>query len=54
MIHLQRQRLSKPWNVSLMGMTNVKNVEDLAFQIVKGSTLIQADRQTNELKIQLS
>jgi hypothetical protein len=54
MIHIQRQRSSKPWNVSSMGMKNVRNAEDSEFQIVHGSTLIKADSQTNELKIQLS
>ncbi len=54
MIHLQRQRLSKPWNVSLTGMKNVRTVEDSEIHIVNNSTLIKADRQTNELKIQLS
>jgi alpha-D-xyloside xylohydrolase len=52
-IHIQRQGLSKPWNVSLRGITNVRKVEDAEFQIVDGSTLIKADRQTNELKIHL-
>jgi alpha-D-xyloside xylohydrolase len=54
MIHVQRQGLSKSWNVFLMGMTNVRNVEEAKFQISNGSTLIKANPQTNELKIQLS
>jgi len=53
MIHVQRQGLSKPWNVSLMGITDVRNVEDAEFQSFNGSSLIKIDRQTNELKIHL-
>ena len=53
-IHIQRQGVSKPWNVWLMSMTNVSNVEDAKFQISNGSTLIKADPQTKDLKIQLS
>ena len=41
-------------NVSLTGMKNVRTVEDSEIHIVNSSTLIKADRQTNELKIQLS
>ena len=54
MIHVQRPGLSKPWNVSLMGMTDVRDVKNAEFQIVNGSTLIKAESPANELKIQLS
>ncbi|HKY54273.1 MAG TPA: alpha-xylosidase, partial [Anaerolineales bacterium] len=50
-IRVQRQGSAKPWNVLLMGLTNVKNVEDAKFQVLDGSTLIKANPQTNELKI---
>ena len=54
MIHIQRQGVSNPWNISLMGKKNVMSVEDAKFQVFNGSTLIRADRQTKKLKIQLS
>jgi alpha-D-xyloside xylohydrolase len=52
-INIQRQGSSKPWNVSLMGVTNVRNAEEAEFLISNGSTLIRVDSQTNELKIHL-
>jgi len=53
LIYIQRQGLSKSWNVLLMGITNVRNIENTNFEIFNGSTLIKADRQIHELKIQL-
>lgn len=53
MVYVQRQGPSKLWNVSLIGVKNVKSVETAKFQIINGSTLINAEPQTDELKIQL-
>lgn len=53
MIYIQRQGLSKSWNVLLVGITNVRNIENANFEIFNGSTLIKAARQIDELKIQL-
>jgi alpha-D-xyloside xylohydrolase len=50
MINIQRQGSVKAWNVRLVGITNVENAED---KIINGSSLVEASRETDELKIQL-
>jgi alpha-D-xyloside xylohydrolase len=51
MFHVQRQGLAKAWNVLLVGTSNVENAEAT---IIDEATLIEASRETDELKIQLS
>jgi alpha-D-xyloside xylohydrolase len=48
MIHMQRQGLSTPWNVLLIGAKSVENAS-----IINGSAFIEAGARVNELNIQL-
>ncbi len=48
MIHIQRQGLSTPWNVLLIGVKSVENAT-----IINDSAFIEAGAQMNELNIQL-
>jgi alpha-D-xyloside xylohydrolase len=50
MFQVQRQGPAKAWNVLLVGISNVENVEA---KIIDEATLIEASRETDELKIQL-
>jgi len=51
-IHIQRQGSSKAWNVNLIGIELVESIENVENETINGSTLIKADHETNELKIQ--
>jgi alpha-D-xyloside xylohydrolase len=52
-IHIQRKGSSKAWNVLLVGVDSVKTVENAARQIVNGSTMIKANNESSEVRIQL-
>jgi len=52
-ISIQRQGSSKAWNVSLIGIDSVKNIENVEIEIINGSMMIKAGHKTNELTIQL-
>ncbi|HLO18767.1 MAG TPA: TIM-barrel domain-containing protein, partial [Anaerolineales bacterium] len=47
-VRIQRQGLSKPWNVLLVGIESVENAE-----IINGSALIKVNSETNELNLQI-
>ncbi|HEX6271266.1 MAG TPA: alpha-xylosidase [Anaerolineales bacterium] len=51
MIHIQRQGPAMGWNVRLMGIDSVENMENA--EIANGSTLIRLGDNTNELNIRL-
>ena len=51
MIHVQRQGLSKPWNVFLIGVNSVENIEDK--EIVGKSTRIRLNGSIDRLDIKL-
>jgi alpha-D-xyloside xylohydrolase len=53
-IHIQRQGVSKTWNVLLIGIDSLKNVEHAQIEITNGSTAIKAQAGVHELKIQLT
>ena len=53
-IHILRQGLSKAWNVNLIGIDSVENMENAEIEIVNGSTLIKANGKSNELAINLT
>ena len=53
-IYIQRQGPSnKTWNVFLIGIDSVENIENTEIEITSGSMMIKADHDTNELTIQL-
>jgi hypothetical protein len=52
-IHIQRQGPPKPWNVLLVGVESVENVENAETQVIDTSTLISLKQKTEELTIQL-
>ena len=52
-IHIQRQGPTKPWNVLLVGVESVENVENAETQVIDTSTLISVKPKTEELTIQL-
>ena len=49
-INVQRQGASKVWNVLLVGIENVENVE--SFEIINGSALVRVNSDANELVLQ--
>jgi len=53
-IDIKREGRSKPWNVSMTNITNVKDAGDAKVLVLGNSTLINMDAQTSELRIQLS
>ena len=50
-IHVQRQASSKPWNMLLVGIDSVVNIEDA--EVINGSTLIKGSAEIDKLTIQL-
>lgn len=50
-VHIQRHGSSKAWNILLVGIGSVENVENA--QMINNSILVRADGKTNELSIQL-
>jgi len=50
-INIQREGPSKAWNLLLVGIDSVENIENV--EITNGSTLIRVNNDTNKLKIQL-
>jgi hypothetical protein len=50
-IHVQRQGLTNPWNVLLVGIDSIEKVENA--EAVNGSTLIKNSRGMNVLKMRL-
>ena len=52
-IHIQRQGTSKAWNVSLVGIDPVENMENAEIETVNGSTFVRVDGEMNELVIRL-
>jgi alpha-D-xyloside xylohydrolase len=50
-INNRRQGLSRPWNILLVGIDSVANMENA--EIISGSTLIRVNDNTDEWKIQL-
>ena len=53
LIYIQRQGLSKPWNVLLVGVESVENVDNAEIEVINASTLIRALDETKELRVQL-
>ncbi len=52
-IHIQRQGAAKAWNVFLVGIDSVEEIENAETEIVSGSTLIRVNGEASELDIQL-
>jgi alpha-D-xyloside xylohydrolase len=52
-INIQRQGPSKTWNVFLVGIDSVENIDNVEIEIINGSTMTRANHKTNELTIQL-
>jgi len=52
-IHIEREGSAKAWNVSLVGIDAVENVENAEMEIVNGSTLIKVNGEINELNVRL-
>jgi len=52
-INVQRQGLVKGWNVLLVGIDSVENIDNSTMEIINGSTLIEVKPGINGLKIQL-
>ena len=50
-IYVQRQRAAKAWNILLVGIDEVENIENA--EAINNSTLVRANDKTNELSIQL-
>jgi alpha-D-xyloside xylohydrolase len=46
-IDVHRQGASKPWNILLVGIEQIENLEN--FEIVDGSVLVRLDNEVNEL-----
>jgi alpha-D-xyloside xylohydrolase len=53
-IHFLRRGSAKAWNVLLVGIDSVANVEKAAIEIVSGSSLIKMNDNIAELNIQLT
>jgi alpha-D-xyloside xylohydrolase len=53
-INIRRQGSSKAWNVFLVGIDYVQNMENMEIETIDGSTMIRADHTANELTIQLT
>ena len=51
LIHIRRQGLSKPWQISLIGIDLVENMDNA--EIVDGSAFIRLNGETSELTITL-
>jgi alpha-D-xyloside xylohydrolase len=52
-IHIERHRSSKPWNVLLVGIDSVKGVENAEVEIANGSTMIKMKNKTGEVTIEV-
>ena len=52
-IHIRRQGPAKAWNVFLVRIDSVEEIENTETEFVSGSTLIRANQETNELEVQL-
>jgi len=52
-IHIQRQGSPKAWNIWLVGIDTLENVEDAEVKIVNGSMMVKASHEIDELKIRL-
>ena len=50
-IHVQRQGATKAWNILLVGIDDVENLEK--FDIVNGSVLVKLNNEVNELTFHL-
>ena len=51
-IHIQRQGSSKAWNVNLIGIDSVENMEKVEIETVDGSKVIKVDPHTDKFVIQ--
>ena len=52
-IHIQRQGSSKAWNVNLVGIHSVENMENAEIGTINGSTFVRVNGEINELVIRL-
>ena len=52
-IQIQRQGSSKAWNVSLVGIDSVENMENAEIETVNSSTFVRVNGEINELVIRL-
>ena len=52
-INIQRQGPAKRWNILLVGIESVENIQNGDAEIVAGSTLIHVNEKTSDLQIQL-
>jgi alpha-D-xyloside xylohydrolase len=52
-IHVRRQGPSKSWNVLLVGIDSVEEIESVEMEMINRSTLIRAKDHANELTIRL-
>lgn len=53
LIHIQRQGASKAWNVLLVGIPLVQNVENAQFDIGDDSVLVRVKERVGEIRIRL-
>jgi alpha-D-xyloside xylohydrolase len=51
--HIQRQGSAKTWNVLLVGIDSVEDIEYAKVDIVNGSALISANSEINDLHVQV-
>ena len=52
-IYIQREGPAKAWNIFLVGIASVDEIENTEMEIVNDSTLIKVNNETNELDIQV-
>lgn len=52
-IHILRHGPAKAWNVFLVGIDSVEKIENVAVEVVSGSTLMKVKAETSSLRIQL-
>jgi alpha-D-xyloside xylohydrolase len=52
-LRIQRQGSAKPWNVLLLGIDSIEDIENANIEIVNGSALISVDSKINDLNIQV-
>jgi alpha-D-xyloside xylohydrolase len=53
-LHIQRQGATKPWNILLVGIDSVGEIEDSVIETSNGSTLIKVKDNIHEINIELS
>ena len=52
-IHIQRHGPTKAWNVFLVGIDSVENIENVKMEIVNNSTRIKINSETSQVAIHL-